>query len=184
MATETSIISRIAIHGTAESTLPTLPSAGTNITAAAWGTAGFSSVGSRNFRSDDFDFSEESWNLEVEYREHKTKAPLSFGVDDIILLGGTPVDFELSFYDIDVTLLALMSNITVASNVASHSTTYTPRTLAFEVHKQGIFVFPKAVIRMANYEMGMVEDQVAIAKATVTPLSTSTYAMGWYYEEY
>lgn len=184
MATETSIVSRIAIHATAESALPTLPSAGTNITAAAWGTAGYSTIGSRSFRSDDFDVSEDSWNFGTEAREHRTKAPLSFGVDDIILLGRETADFEFKVYDMDVTLLALGSDITVASNVASHATSYTARSLGFEIHGQGIFVMPKSMIRFTDFEMGMVEDQVAIATVTVTPLSTSSYAMGWYYEEY
>ena len=184
MATETSIISRIAVHATAESTLPTFPSAGTNITTTAWGTAGFSTIGSRNFRSDDFDVSEDSWNFGTTAREHRTKAPLSFGTDDIILLGRETEDFEFKVYDMDVTLLAFGSDMTVASGVASHATSYTARTLCFEVHEQGIFVMPKAMIRFTDFEMGMVEDQVAMATATVTPLSVSSYAMGWYYEQY
>ena len=184
MATETSIISRIAIHATAESTLPTLPSAGTNITATAWGTAGFSTIGSRNFRSDDFDISEDGWNFGTTAREHRTKAPLSFGTDDLILLGRETEDFDFKVYDMDVTLLAFGSDMTVASNVASHATSYTPRSLAFEIHEQGLYYMPKAVLRFTDFEMGMVEDQVSIATVTVTPLSTSSYPMGWYYEEY
>jgi hypothetical protein len=185
MSVETSIISRIAIHATAESALPTLPSAGTNITQAAWSTAGFDTLGSRNFRSDDYDFGEESFSLgAVEERIHKTQAPLSFGTDDLILLGRKNEDFELTVYDMDVSLLAFASDLTITSNVMSHANTFTARSLAFEVHKQGIFYFPKSMIRLSNIDAGMVEDQVATATFVVTPLSTSTYAMGWYYEQY
>lgn len=184
MATETSLVSRVAFHATAESALPTLPAAGSNITTADWGTAGFDTVGSRSLRSDDYDADENTWSFEVEERVHRVKAPISDGTDDFILLGRVFNDFEITFYDMDQALLAFGSDIDVTTDITSWTDSMTPRTVAIELNKQGIFVFPKTLVRFNNFEMGMVEDQVARSTATFTPLSTATYAGGWYYEQY
>lgn len=182
MAVETSIISRIAMHATAESALPTLVAAGNNITVANWGVAGYSTIGSRNIHQDDFDIGEDGWNFGAEAEEHMVEAPLSIGTDDVILLGRKTEAFDFKLYDMDVLMLAFGSDITVTSNVASHASTYTKRALAFEVHGQGIYVMPKCILKFSNFEMGAKE--VNIVTATVKPLSTSSYPMGWYYEQY
>lgn len=179
----TSIVSRLALHATAETSIPTTPASGTNITAAAWGTAGFDTIGGRGFRLDDYNVNDNSWSFGTEYVTHRVKAPISQGVEDEILISAEIGDFEIEFYDMDVNLLAFGSDMTLVSDTITHASSFTPRTLAIEIHKLGIWRFPKVIIKFTNFEMGAV-DQVAIATATITPLSTSSLPMGMSYEKY
>lgn len=181
---ETSIINRVAIHATAESSLPTRPSAGSNISTADWGTAGFDTIGSRNLRSDDYDVDEDSFNWSVEERKHRTSAPISDGTDETILLGRKLEPIELKLYDIDIALLTFGSDISVTSSVATWADTMTYRAVGIEIYGQGLFNFPKCDVSFTNVEMGMVEDQVARATMTIVPHNTSTEPGGWSYEEY
>ena len=181
---ETSIVNRMAIHATAESALPTRPSAGTNITQAAWSTAGFDTIGSRNLRSDEFDVDEDSFTWAVEERKHRTSAPISDGVDETILLGRKLEPIEIKLFDIDVALLTFGSDIAVASSVATWANTMTYRAFCVEIYGQGVFSFPKCDISFTNIEMGMVEDQVARATMMVVPHNVSAHPGGWSYEEY
>jgi hypothetical protein len=181
---ETSLVNRVAIHATAESALPTRPSAGTNITQAAWSTAGFDTIGSSNLRSDEYDIDEDSFNWAVEERKHRTSAPISDGIDETILLGRKLEPFEIKMFSIDAALLTFGSDIAVASSVVTWANTMTYRAVAWEIYGQGVFSFPKCDVSFTNIEMGMVEDQVARATMIVVPHNTSTHPGGWHYEEY
>jgi hypothetical protein len=181
----TSIVSRIGIHSTAETALPTLPSsAGTNVTVSAWGSAGFLTVNSVNLHSDDFDIDEDTWNWSVEERVHETSAPISDGVDDAILLGRKLNDIEIKLYDISETLLTKASDIAVASNVATWASSFTNRSVGIEINKTAMFFFPKSVVRFTDIEMGAVEGQVARATMMIKPLNVSGKPGGWNLEWY
>ena len=181
----TSIINRIAIHATAETSLPTLPaSTGSSVSKADWTTAGFETIGSRNLRSDNYDVNESSFNWNVEERLHETSAPISDGVDEVIQLGRRLVDIEISLYEMDGALLTLGSDIDFTSSVATWDSALTARTVAIEVTDLGIFEFPKSMVRFTNIEMGMVEDQVASCTMVIKPLNVSGKPGGWSYEEY
>lgn len=181
----TSIINRIAIHATASTALPTLPaSTGSNVSKADWTTAGFETIGSRELRSDNYDIDEDSFAFSVEERFHETRAPLSHGIDEKVMLGNRLNDIEIPLYDIDGALLTLASDMDFSTSRATWATSYTNRTVAIEVNNLGIFEFPNAVIRFTNIEMGMAENQVARCTMVITPVNASGYPGGWRYEEY
>ena len=181
---ETSIINRIAIHATAESSLPTRPSAGSNITTSAWGASGFDTIGSRNLRSDDYDVDEDAFTFAVEERKHRTSAPISDGIDETILLGRKLEPIEIKLFDVDIALWTLLSDVVVASSVAKWQDSINYRAIAIEIFGQGLFSFPKCDVSFTNIEMGMVEDQVARATMMIVPHNVSGSHGGWSFEEY
>jgi len=181
----TSIVSRIGIHATAETALPTLPAApGSNVAVASWSSAGFETINSRNLHSDDYDTDIETFQWNVEEHVHETVAPISDGVDDVILLGRRLEDLEIKLYDIDEGLLTLGSDISVTSNVATWASTFTNRTVGIEINNTAMFQFPKSVIRFTNIEMGPDEGQVARATMMIKPLNVSGKPGGWDLEWY
>ena len=181
----TSLVNRISVHATAETSLPTLPaSTGSNVSKADWTSAGFSTISSRNLKSDNFDIGEAVFNWNVEERIHETSAPIGDGVDEAILLGRKLVDIEFTCYEIDGALLTLGSDMDFTSSVATWATGFTNRAVAIEINNLGIFSFPKAVVRFTNIEMGQVEGQVAQSTMMIKPLNVSGKPGGWSYEEY
>lgn len=181
----TSIVSRVAIHDTAETALPTRPaSPGSNILVSAWSSASFKTINSNNLHSDDYDTDIETFQWNVEEHMHETIAPISNGVDEVILLGRRLEDLEIKLYDISETLLGLGSDMDITSNVATWASTYTNRTVAIEINNTAIFSFPKSVIRFTNIEMGPDEGQVARATMMIKPLNVSGLPGGWSLEWY
>lgn len=182
----TSLMNRVAIHMTAESSLPTLPaSPGSNISVANWGSAGFSTIRSTNFdAADEFDIDEETLNFAVEEKLHRTSAPISHGVDEVIMLGRTLEDFEIVLYDFSESLLAFDSSSTNSSSKITWNTAQVNRTIAVEINNIGIVHFPKCYVRFSNIEMGAVEDQVARCTMMFTPLNVSGFPGGFDIEYY
>lgn len=180
----TSLVNRLAIHPTASTSLPTLPAAGSSIAKASWTSAGFETIGSREYGSDNYDLDENAFNWNVEELWHETRAPFSDGIDEIILLNRKLVDIEVALYDIDTSLLQLSSDISVTSEVHTWTSTVTKRTVAIEVVGIGIFEFPNALVRFTNVEMGKGDNQVARATMMIKPINASGYPGGWKYTSY
>lgn len=183
----TSIVNRIAIHATASTALPTLPAAtGSNVSQSDWSTAGFETISSRELKSDNYDIDEETFSFSVEERFHETRAPLSHGSDEVLLLGNKLNPIEVTLYDIDGALLTLASDMSFSTSRATWANSYTARTVAIEINGLGIFEFPSAIVTFTNIEMGPVENQVARCLMMIKPqnVSGSDYPGGWRYEEY
>lgn len=182
----TNIINRIALHATAETALPTLPAAGSNISTADWGTAGYVTMGGRNSRGDDYDFDEEEVNiLSVENNYADISAPLSDGLDARHILSRKLNDIELNLYDIDTAILSMDSAIDLTSSVLKWDdpTSPTYRSVAVEIYGEGIFYFPKCFVTLE--EMNGSIGEAVRTKMVIKPVNTSSLPNGgWSYEEY
>jgi hypothetical protein len=184
----TNIISRIAIHATAETALPTLADLGSNITQAVWSTAGFETLGGRSSRGDDFDFDEEDVDvISVDPRYADISAPLSDGTDARHIISRKLNDIEFMLYDIDPILLGMDSAIDVTSEVVTWAdpTTPTYRAVAVEIFGEGIFSFPKCFVTLESIGGSMVDGGAARTKLTIKPINTTSLPNGgWNYSKY
>ena len=181
----TSLVNRIAIHATALTALPTLPSsAGTSITQAAWSSANFETISSRNRKSDDLDIGDSEWNINVDEVIHFTSAPLSDGDDEAILISRKVNPFEILCYDLSEKLITLDSGMTAASNVNQWTTSLTARAVAIEIYGLSLISFPKCIVTIVDIVMGQNEDQVAQALLRFHPLNASGTTGGMNIEHY
>jgi len=181
----TSLVNRIGIHATAETSLPTLPgSSGSNIDQSSWSSAGFETISSRNFKSDDLDIGESEWNLTVDERIHYTSAPLSDGADEAILLGRRLAPIEIQCYDISEKILTLGSGMTASSNINQWTGSLTPRAVGIEINGLAMISFPKCIVTISDIVMGQTEGQVAQVTLRLNPLNASGVTGGFNIEHY
>lgn len=182
----TNIINRIAFHATAETALPILPAAGSNVSVADWTTAGFETLGGRNSRGDDYDFNEDEVNIfSVENNFADISAPLSDGIDDRHILSRKLNQIEMMLYDIDQGILQMDSAVDVTADVLTWDdpTAPTYRTVAVEIFGEGIWYFPKSFVTLE--EMSGAFGEAVTTKMVVQPVNTTGLPNGgWSYEQY
>lgn len=183
---ETSLINAIAIHATASTNAPTLPSKGTNITQATWNSAGFVVGGKVDSIGNDFDLDDPTTNFLNFVKEFEViRAPRGNAPEDHILLSQRSDPFEVVVYGADETLYALDSNASITSNKFTTSDTTTKRTVVVEVGG-GLYIvyFPQCVVTLLGDEGGFASGGVVKATMEIMPERTSTYDAGFYKEWY
>lgn len=164
-------------------TLPSSP--GSNVAKATWNAATWVTIGSVGLRSDNYDMDDENFTpFQVEREIAEIGAPFSQGIDDMVLLSQRLVEAEFKLYDVSEALLALGSDITVASNIAKLAAAFTYRTVAIEIYNTAMIYIPKAVVKFDSIEMGLGADGVARANMTIQPLDVTAAPGGvsieWY----
>lgn len=181
---EVSVINQIAIHATAETAAPTLPSKGTSISQATMSTAGFETIGSAQLNTDDIDLGGDAVNITISSVYAKEDPARSVAPTGAHLIKRRVEPFTFVCDDAREALLTLDSNITVASNRAQLGTTSTRRTVIIEVAGLWIDYFPSCILEVSQLGAGFGEDGVAQTQFNVEPIGTSTYKGGWYREWY
>ena len=176
MATaETSIIYQIGIHATAETAIPTAPAKYAHINLSG---AGFTVIGSRD-RGDTADLDEDTLDLAFVRESVDIDPPLSLTAKDSILRKAGADSFEFVCYGGQEDLLALDSDISITSHVASFGTTRTKRAVIVEVNGLWVDYYPSCVITVKELPAGLTEGGISRTKFSVRPLGTSTIGGGW-----
>jgi hypothetical protein len=180
---ETSVINRIAIHATAESSLPTRPAKGANIAKSAWTTATFSTIGSVDRGSDDADLADENIQYTIVDEAGEIVQTRGMQIDDIIDMKYYISEFSIVCEDMSEALWTLVSNVSVTSNVATFAATSTPRAVAIETNGLGIAYFPKCRITISDAEGGFGQDGKGMTTLRVQPMKPSSgehFSFEWY----
>jgi len=174
MATaETSIIYQIGIHATAETTVPSLPNKYSHISLPGW-----TVIGSRD-RGDDADLDEDNVDIGLVREDVEINPPMALTAKDALLRKAGADSFEFVCYDGSEDLLELDSDISIAGNIASMSTTRTKRTVLIEVNGLWVDYFPNCVVRVSQMPTGIAEGGISRTRFQVRPLGTSTIGGGW-----
>lgn len=181
---ETSLISRVAIHATASSALPTLPAKGVNIAKSAWTTATFKTLGSVSRHGDDADITDDSIEMTTERVVQEIMQTRGMQRDDIILLQNRITEFSIVCEDASETLMALASDIAITSNEATFDEALAFRAVAIEVNGLWIDYFPKCAVFVDSPSAGYGEDGKAMLTLVCMPVSTAAYPTGWSREWY
>lgn len=177
----TSILNKIYIHPTASTTKPTKPALGANI--SSWsGSQAFGST--ENATADDITLADDTLEITRARSEEKIQAPRGLAPDDIITLFDRVEEIEFKCADVGEDLLALDSNLAVASNAYQPTMTTTYRAVVIEIQGIGYFYLPRCVVTVMSLGMGYGEGGMAMATVTIKPTKTATYKGGWLYEAY
>ncbi len=184
MPLETGHIELIAVHPTASSAPPSPTSKGAVIGNTAWGTAGFTTIGSKAQKSDDMDLDAETVTLEIEPGLQPVRAPIGMAPILHRYTGSFLLPWEFVAMDVSEALVTLASNITVLSNKAYTALAVTKRTVMVEYTGQGMLYIPKAHLMMISLPAGT-EGEDNIAKTTFMVFAeegAAPYLGGFYYE--
>lgn len=181
---ETSLISRVAIHATASSALPTLPAKGANIAKSAWTTATWKTGGSVARHGDDFDINDESIEYTVERAVEEIMQTRGLQREDLILLQNRITEFSIACEDGREALWNLASDISITSNEATFDEALAFRAVAIEVQGLWIDYFPKCGVFIDSLSAGYGEDGKAITTLIVMPVATTAYPAGFSREWY
>ena len=174
MALHTQSVYCLAIHTTAETAKPTIPSAGSHMSfGTAWSVIGSQDEGHNVDMDDDkITFNEVRENVTV-------KPPRAYGIHatNRKSIGHGP--FEFTAYDMSDTLVALDSDKTVASGVTSISTSRAYRTVMVEFTGYKSRYFPKCLVETTSMTASQDEKGAATVKVKITPLATTSYAAAY-----
>lgn len=181
---ETNLISRVAIHATASSALPTLAVKGANIAKSAWTTATWKTGGSVARHGDDFDINEESIEYTIERVVQEIMQTRGIQREDLVLLQNRITEFAITCEDGREALWTLASDISVASNEATFDDALAFRAVAIEVNGLWIDYFPKCAVFIDNATAGYGEDGKAITTLICMPVATTSYPAGFSREWY
>ena len=181
---ETSIISRIAIHATAETAPPSLPSKGTDITQSAWSGAGFETVGGRIGFGDDLDIDEESIAVTREEMLSLVDPPKGQAVEEAIVTKSRVTEVTFQCYDGSEALFTLVSNMTVASNIAELGVTSTYRTLVIETAGRWVDYYGRVLLQLMDTPGGAMSGEGVMRSLFRATVTKSTSAPGGWERRY
>lgn len=175
----TSVVHRISVHPTAETSPPSAPALNANLAAATLIAAGWTTIGSKD-RGDDCDI--DSDKVTVNFMKEGTKIlpPGSLTARKSINRHAGASDLAFVAYDVAEDIISLDSNMDVTSHNAEFTTTQTERAVLIEYDGLKWQYFPKVVLNITKSEGGFGPGDDAVAKASFTGdvLGTDTYPGG------
>lgn len=181
---DTSVISTVAFHMTAETAKPALPaSPGSNVSQSTWSAAGYDTIGSKNLSSHDHDLNTGDITMSVDERHADIVAPFSDGLDDSVLVGRRIENIEIPVFSMGEALYTFLSDFSYTSNVGTW-TTLTKRTVIIEVHNTGVIYLPKVHLTLQELTMGKDDGQTARAVFRCKLFNTTNEPAGWSIEHY
>lgn len=182
MSLDAKHIHRVCVHQTAGTAHPAIGGVGTNIAQATWSGDGFDTIGSKQLDSDDHDFDSEAIDLVLASISTPIRAPRDLAPQGYRYEGGTLEDFEFSCFGFPEALVALSSNMTIASNAARPATSRTKRTLVIEINGHGLLYMPQAYMDVQGIPMGYIGEDVMKATFRVQLETDDTLVGGFDYE--
>jgi hypothetical protein len=170
---ETGTVRKVAFAA-AESSIPTLPALGANI--SSWGSF-TTTIGGQPGASDDAYLSEDSISVTPRTEEVEIDPPLAQNrLEEIVIKNGVDM-FEFGCYSVNDTVFALDSTTTDSGNVTEQGLTITYRACVIEITGKGILYFPKVRVKLKGFE-GAVKELGAV-QFECKVFGTTTIPSGW-----
>jgi len=181
MATN-SVVRCVAIHATGGTAMPSLAAQGANIN---WTGAGFTFIGTLADTEANISLKEDSITRGFDRIYAPVQSPTGGAPDDHIVSRVSALPFEFTAWTARDDLLALDSNLTMATNVTDSTYTTTKRTVAVEINGQGTMYYPQCIVAITQAEGAVAGDDAAnVYTVSIMPTATTLQPMGCEFHEY
>lgn len=185
MAIEGKQISRIAMHLTAEASLPALVSKGSSITRANWNTAVFETFNSKNLGdNDDYDLEADSVTITREITVDELMAARDLAPEDSTLISQRITALSFQVASVEESLWAFDSAVSQGSNITKLGTSITMRSVCIEVRGLALIEFENCLVTVEAMAGGSAEDGRMISTVTCTPHAGTNAAGGMQIHHY
>lgn len=170
-----SLINKIYIHATAETSEPSYPNLGSNV--SSW--SGTKKIGSVQMFTDDADLESDDVGMPIETVIQTVRSARALAPTELKMISRMVQPFPIMTKHTDADLLALDSAYTITSNAGQLVSTVTARTLGIEIDGKAFIYFPKVYLFMSSISAGYGEDGVAKTEIMVHPIATSSVPGGF-----
>lgn len=180
----TNYVNRVAIHPTAETSLPALAAAGSNIAQATWAGAGWTTLGAVR-RGDAVDLDADTIEIPEINEVGVIRPPRSMAPEDSVNFAGGADEFEIPCYDVGQTLHELHSGAEVDGNEVENGGEIVYRAVAIEIAGIKVRYLPKCRLYIVNQNAGFAGDNPGKTLVGVVPHATTSIPAGikeYYYE--
>ena len=175
---QTSVVRKIAINPTAETSCPSVVAPGSNVDWTASALSTWITIGSVNDLSDDVDIGEDAVNFAFPNdRDVEIKPPGSFTTEEWIQRGGAPSEVPFNCYDASQSLLDLDSKFSTTDDVTTVSTSLTYRSMVVEVQGKFLEYLPK--VKLTVTESSGAYGEPVLTSVTASVCTTSSVPAGW-----
>lgn len=180
MSIEGQWISRIAMHASAEQSLPALASKGAVISQSNWGSAGFETFNSKNLsEGDDYDMEVDGVTVTREMVIDELMAARDLAPEDVILISNRILAFTFKVLSVEEALLAFDCAMSQGSNITQLAGSVTNRHVCCEIRNLALDEFEKCVVQVTATDYGTGEGGKAISTVDCLPLKNSNAPGGW-----
>lgn len=170
---ETGLVRKIAFAAS-ESSIPTLPALGSNISySSPWTLV----LGGQPGASDTAYLHEDSISITPMHEDVDIDPPLAQNKLDQIVIKNGISEFGFTVYSVNDSVMALSSTGVHASNVVEEGTTITYRAAVIEITGKGILYFPKVRVMVDGVD-GAVKDLSSV-KFKCAVFGTTTIPSGY-----